>query len=394
MFDHYSGVDDSIVYNYALKPLAKHLVENYVPMWVAPNVLTLIGLGFSIAGLLPVYYHCRIMSEPAPIWMYVWAAICLFSYQTLDNMDGVQARRTGTSSSFGQLLDHGCDAINATLSTATFGVLIQLGHQNVIKLIVCTYLTFFLTTWDEYHTGELHLATINGADEGITLVWIIYLLTALLGTQIWSEPLAASGIKGGQVILYITYVGAAIACADAVRRVYARFKREVHVPLPPHVTGGFLGALLRMVPVIYISVIAVIWIDSPIAHSYYSPRGNLYVPYGAVGLVFALMICKLILAHICKMPYPAFQTPMLILAFPILNIHLGVWLFGEPYIDEAPAGVYTLIAALICFGHYVYNATNQITETLRIQVLTIPYEGGSVSSASTASASASSNVTV
>jgi phosphatidylglycerophosphate synthase len=39
------------------------------------------------------------------------------AYQTLDNLDGRQARRTGSSSPLGLLFDHGVDALNVTLST-------------------------------------------------------------------------------------------------------------------------------------------------------------------------------------------------------------------------------------------------------------------------------------
>jgi phosphatidylglycerophosphate synthase len=50
----------------------------------------------------------------------------IFFYQTLDNMDGKQARRTGSSSSLGMIFDHGCDSINATIITivmaSVFGV--------------------------------------------------------------------------------------------------------------------------------------------------------------------------------------------------------------------------------------------------------------------------------
>jgi hypothetical protein len=33
-------------------------------------------------------------------------------YQTLDAIDGKQARRTGTSSPMGELFDHGCDSVS------------------------------------------------------------------------------------------------------------------------------------------------------------------------------------------------------------------------------------------------------------------------------------------
>ncbi|KJE96571.1 hypothetical protein CAOG_06873 [Capsaspora owczarzaki ATCC 30864] len=370
----YNGRDSSILYNKVLRPLAIHLVERYVPTWVAPNVLTLVGLAFTIAGFIPIYSHCRAMYEPAPTWMYVWAAFCLFAYQTLDNMDGVQARRTGTSSPFGQLLDHGCDALNATIATATFAVVLQLGHMNAIRLICCTYAVFFMTTWDEYYTGEMHLAVVNGADEGITVVWMLYLATAVIGPEMWDGFWYEGANAGGHIVLYVTFAGAIIACLDALRRVYTRFRRQAQLPMPAHIQGGFSGALLTLFPAAFIIFMALWWICIPVANEYYAPKGNLYVPFGAVGLLFALTVCKLILSHMCRMPYPAFHRPLLLLFLPLINRHLGVRFTGEPYYEEGVAGVVTLLLALAAFGHYVYFATHQITSALQINVLTIPHD--------------------
>jgi phosphatidylglycerophosphate synthase len=36
----------------------------------------------------------------------------LFVYQTLDAIDGKQARRTGSSNALGELFDHGCDSMS------------------------------------------------------------------------------------------------------------------------------------------------------------------------------------------------------------------------------------------------------------------------------------------
>ena len=36
----------------------------------------------------------------------------MFLYQTLDAIDGKQARRTGSSNALGELFDHGCDSLS------------------------------------------------------------------------------------------------------------------------------------------------------------------------------------------------------------------------------------------------------------------------------------------
>lgn len=48
----------------------------------------------------------------APRWAFLLCAIGLFIYQSLDAIDGKQARRTDSSSPLGELFDHGCDSIS------------------------------------------------------------------------------------------------------------------------------------------------------------------------------------------------------------------------------------------------------------------------------------------
>lgn len=59
--------------------------------------------------------HDTTFKEEVPKWVCVFSAIALFVYQTLDAIDGKQARRTGTSGPLGQLFDHGCDAMTTTM---------------------------------------------------------------------------------------------------------------------------------------------------------------------------------------------------------------------------------------------------------------------------------------
>lgn len=47
-----------------------------------------------------------------PRWSFFACALGLFIYQSLDAIDGKQARRTNSSSPLGELFDHGCDSIS------------------------------------------------------------------------------------------------------------------------------------------------------------------------------------------------------------------------------------------------------------------------------------------
>ena len=58
-------------------------------------------------------YSCFLnFISQAPLWAYIACACGLFIYQSLDAIDGKQARRTNSSSPLGELFDHGCDSLS------------------------------------------------------------------------------------------------------------------------------------------------------------------------------------------------------------------------------------------------------------------------------------------
>ena len=82
-----------------------------LPLWMAPNLVTFIGLvGTALAAVLLTSYSPQLDGE-VPGWCSALFALTLFIYQTLDAIDGKQARRTNSSSPLGQLFDHGCDTV-------------------------------------------------------------------------------------------------------------------------------------------------------------------------------------------------------------------------------------------------------------------------------------------
>ena len=100
--------------------------------------ITFVGLCLIIMSHTMLAWFDPDLTGNAPSWVLALQGICLFVYSTLDNMDGKQARRTGSSSSLGLLFDHGmrrclplpaavylrmpntgCDAVNAGMLSAT-----------------------------------------------------------------------------------------------------------------------------------------------------------------------------------------------------------------------------------------------------------------------------------
>jgi phosphatidylglycerophosphate synthase len=81
---------------------------------MAPNLVTFIGFICMISSYFCMLYYDTTLSQDIPRWVFLKASIDIFIYQTLDAIDGKQARRTKSSSPLGQLFDHGCDSFSLT----------------------------------------------------------------------------------------------------------------------------------------------------------------------------------------------------------------------------------------------------------------------------------------
>ena len=186
----YTGSDNSLVYVHFCSPLADFLVR-FLPLWLAPNVITLLGLALSLSGHLLVLIYAPTFKETCPAWVWITLSVCTFAYQTLDNMDGKQARRTSSSSALGLFIDHGVDSVNIVLSSQNVMALLQLGHWPTMFCLAVwttTSTPFFFATWEEHFTGSLYLGLFNGPTDGVLIVCASYLLTAFRGQDFWHEP--------------------------------------------------------------------------------------------------------------------------------------------------------------------------------------------------------------
>ncbi len=77
----YHGGDHSIVYKQILTPMNDYLIQ-YVPLWVAPNVITLTGLIFvSLTHIAMAYYSPSMEGDQVPSWLLWASALALFTYQ-------------------------------------------------------------------------------------------------------------------------------------------------------------------------------------------------------------------------------------------------------------------------------------------------------------------------
>lgn len=154
-----------------------------------------------------LYLTCA-SSPQIPPWVLILAAIGLFVYQTLDACDGKQARRTGNSSSLGELFDHGCDAVSTSKWTLNlhlwsnfpnvrllpFSVFVslsvclsvQLGELTTWMVVLCAGATslFYTAHWQTYVSGTLKFGKFDVTEAQFTII-TIHLISAIFGTSFW-----------------------------------------------------------------------------------------------------------------------------------------------------------------------------------------------------------------
>jgi len=134
-------------------------------------------------------------------------------YQLLDNIDGKQARRTGNSTPFGMLMDHGCDVFTNIFTSYNLSKLLLVGNDDCFSFSVFLglLLGFYMMTYEEYKLGEMFFPIINATDEGNITFSSGCVLLGIFGQSVLKKNLYKNYITIGQAVgLFVTIGG--ISC--------------------------------------------------------------------------------------------------------------------------------------------------------------------------------------
>ncbi|OIW24060.1 CDP-alcohol phosphatidyltransferase [Coniochaeta ligniaria NRRL 30616] len=375
----YSAVDKSPISHYILRPYWNASV-NLLPLWLAPNMVTLIGFLFILSNIVLLEIFMPDLVGPGPTWLYYSFALGLFMYQTMDNIDGKQARRTGTSSGLGELFDHGIDSLNCTLASLLECAAMGLGtSKSGVFTALCPCLPMFFSTWETYHSHTLYLGVVNGPTEGILIACAIMAISGYYGPGIWTTPFVQilnekytfgyAECLGDlsfrdvwiAVIIGSLLVGHIPFCIYHV--VKARKARNL--PVAP--------VFLEWTPMAVYSLSIGAWMYSP--YSTLRAENHIVLFCLTMSFVFGRMTTKMILAHLTRQPFP-YWTVML---WPLVG---GAVLANLPRLGYAAVSHEVELAylwgyfffSLVVYSRWAYLVTTSICDYLGINCLTIPYE--------------------
>uniref|UniRef100_A0A0K0EV68 diacylglycerol cholinephosphotransferase n=1 Tax=Strongyloides venezuelensis TaxID=75913 RepID=A0A0K0EV68_STRVS len=345
----YSASDSSILDHLIFQRFWNWLV-NFLPMSLAPNTITLLGLVSNLitVGILSTY--CYTAKEVAPRWTYFLAALGVFLYQTLDALDGKQARRTNSSSPLGELFDHGCDSLTQVFVTLNICYAMQIGDVPSLCFIIniISVILFYAAQWATYCTGIMKFNKFD-VTEAQWSVMLILLISGIFGPEIWS--MSIFGLKIKYFILFCSLSGCLIQFFNYMNSVF----NEGNGKNGSTIAGTSI--IFPLIPLLLVCIPFYFIFTGSTTTIYTDHITLLCFCFGAVG---AKATNRLIIAHMSKSELKAFDLIYLAPISILLNQYY------DNYINEFTILKYATIYAYTNLLVFCISICNQFCSYLNI----------------------------
>ena len=337
-----------------------------MPKTLAPNTITLIGVIINFTLYFTMFYFDQTLGQPVPEWTYLCFAIGLFIYQTLDAIDGKQARRTGSSSPLGQLFDHGCDAFSCSLVALALTHTLQLGISWKSKLLISSlWAPFYLAQLWEYHVGHMRTQIGNiGVTEGQFGQIGVMVASFLLGATVYQNKVTSV------FTFLVGIVPDFLELRDIVILVLVvnswGFGAYCFVEIIMSKPGfsGKIASFMRTVP-IWITVGCFWMLEESDPHT----TKNAWLMVFSIGLIFTIITTKVIISTMAQMEYTFIQPETLIFVPYILIQHY--YLGSDKIFYENIAFIIGSLAIAGLYIKFVRTWIVQITQKLDINCFSI-----------------------
>lgn len=338
------------------------LVEQ-VPLWVAPNLITIVGLIINVGTSLLLMYYSPDAKTQAPSWVYFSCGLGLFLYQCLDAIDGKQARRTGSSSPLGELFDHGCDAVSTVFVSIATCCAMGLGFDPPSFYFICftgSFL-FYCAHWQTYVSGTLRFGRID-VTEGQLMCIGVFIMTSVVGLGFWSFKLPLIGISIFHLPVIVAIFAGLMACGNYFRVIFSGGAGKSGA------TVANTSVLFPAFPVAFVQLSSLVHCGYTLiakGSRLFASNPCLYTL--TYGIFSAKVTCRLVVAHMTKSELAFVDTIYLGPLLLLCNQFFGYW-FPEYLLLW-----FSLIYGSLDLAKYSYRVCSEIATHLRISVFKIPY---------------------
>ncbi|XP_058836578.1 cholinephosphotransferase 1 isoform X3 [Topomyia yanbarensis] len=329
-----------------------------VPLWLAPNLITSVGLIVNIITTLILIYFSPNGREEPPRWACALCALGLFFYQSLDAIDGKQARRTNSSSPLGELFDHGCDSISTVFVALSACVSVQLGYYPrwMFFQCFCAMTLFYCAHWQTYVSGTLRFGKIDVTEAQCTIIGI-HLISAVFGPSIWMTKIV------GNFELWNLMSLMTIVCGTWSLMHFFAVIQAGGVGKNGSTVAG-TSVLSPIIPFLFVVVPAYVISQKSTDHIYEN-HPSLYIM--AFGMITAKVTNRLVVAHMTK-------SEMEYLDWGLIG---PLCLFLNQYFNSFLPEYYLLWFAMLWCSvdlvRYCGQVCLEICAYLKIELFRIPY---------------------
>jgi len=315
-----------------------------MPPRLSPNAITLSGLLLVALAFAAMMAACPELRGRAPAGVYLGAIVALFAFQTLDAVDGKQARRTKTSSALGSWLDHVCDVVAVQLAMATAAASLELGTGGLALFLMGSVIfNNYVIHWETKHTGTLFMGNGTSIYEAQLTLMVAHGVTLAFGQRIWHAAAFGFTVAEATVVIGVGAIGG-VGILGSLWRVAK--------------LGGLGARLYDLVPV------TVLCVAAAVAHVSMS-EGRLPLTFAA-SLLGLRLIGHVILEHLADLP-PRRLDPTLL---PLVASAVGVASGLLPW--HAVVGYANLAFAALVSGRFLVGATLEMARVIGIPILRLP----------------------
>jgi len=273
--------------------------------------------------------------------------------------------------------------MNTTLEVVLAARALNLGRSWwTVASQAATLANFYLTTWEEYHTGQLYLGVFSGPVEGILMIVAIFTITGFYGTSFWDIgiltftglnhiPRIADNVPnvGLNEAFMIFGTGAlAFNIIASYRNVHKARKAAGNSTIQP---------LLLLLPFPVTVVLQVAWLTYPTPNESSIIYSQLFLPFVcAWGFQFAHQVGRMILAHVTSTPFPWWDSMWLWSVVGALDANLPRLIGREPIIQysQKNTAIFVYLTLAVSFFSYARFCTlviNDITNYMGIACFTV-----------------------
>ena len=302
-----------------------------------------------------------------------------------------------------------------------------------IASLIATHANFYLTTWEEYHTGTLHLSfslfviqlisgqlylgVFSGPVEGIIMIILIYVFTGIFGPAFWDQPLGAffpflyhllpkvhvpflaiplQDLPLNVVFMILAALGLGFNIITSYHNV--RKSRRAADSRHKETHESVLRPLLLLLPFLFPTFVHLLWLSQSASASSSLLHSPLFLPFiCAWGLQFAHQVGRMILSHVTKMPFPMWDNLWLVtlvgaadaclprllgMCVSFFSLSLKHTLMHSPCAYSHPIIQYNtprtavlvfiaLLASTFVYARFCYRVIRDVTEFLGIACFTV-----------------------